>query len=91
MGRDVIGYLKYSQNDEAEWDNYQCKHYDKALTPQVALLEVGKLCYYTFIGEFTVPKNYYFVSSRGIGPKLAKLIDNPERLKDVHSLKSKGV
>jgi len=82
MGRDVVAYIKYTQDEEAEWDNYQCKHYDKPLTPQTAFLEVGKMCYYTFKGEFNVPKTYYFVSPKGAGPQLSKLIDNPKKFKE---------
>ncbi|WP_035387838.1 ABC-three component system protein [Exiguobacterium sp. NG55] len=82
MGRDVIGYIKYSQDGNAEWDNYQCKHYDKPITPKIAILEIGKLLYYTFKGEFNVPKNYFFVSPKGAGPQLVKLIDSPEKFKE---------
>lgn len=82
MGRDVIGYIKYSQDMKAEWDNYQCKHYDNPITPKIAILEIGKLLYYTYKGEFNVPKNYYFVAPKGAGPQLVKLIDNPQKFKE---------
>ena len=81
MGRDVVGYIKYTQDNRAEWDNYQCKHYDKPIAPKVAIIEIGKLLYHTYKGEFNVPKNYYFVSPKGVGPQLANLIDNPSKFK----------
>jgi len=30
MGRDVVGFYSKSKHD-GEWDNYQCKQYNKAL------------------------------------------------------------
>ncbi|MEI7825441.1 MAG: ABC-three component system protein [Chlorobiaceae bacterium] len=65
-----------------KWDNYQCKHYNHALYPSDAYLELGKLCYYTYIKEYTIPEYYYFVAPQGIGTKLGKLIrGNPDELK----------
>lgn len=79
QGRDVIGYL----TDKADsWDNFQCKHYVDPLTPSDAVLELAKLCYYTFTNEFTVPRRYYFVAPQGVGTKLGKLIDKPEKLRE---------
>lgn len=64
------------------WDNYQCKHYNAPLSPTDIYLELGKLCYYTFIGEYTVPENYYFIAPQGVGTTLAKLLrGNHEELK----------
>lgn len=78
MGRDVIGII-----DEKKeiWDNYQCKHYKNPLTPTNIWIELGKLCYYTFTKEFSIPKNYYFVSPKGVGSKLSRLLKNPMQLK----------
>lgn len=81
MGRDVVGYIKYTQDENAEWNNYQCKHYNDPITPKTAMLEIGKLIYYTFNKEFTVPNNYFFVSPKGAGPQLSKLIDKPQAFK----------
>ncbi len=44
-------------------------------------VELGKIIYYTHIKEFTVPKNYYFIASKGVGLKLQKLLANPDKLK----------
>ena len=74
-GRDVVAYV----NDEV-WDNYQCKHYKDPLTPYDIWVEIGKLCYYTHIGDFTVPRKYYFVSPCGVGTKLWDLLKNKKNL-----------
>ena len=75
-GRDVIGYY----NNETV-DYYQCKHYASALKPTDYYIELGKLCYFTFSKEYAIPKNYYIVASNDIGPKLNKLIENPDELR----------
>lgn len=79
-GRDIVALLQDDKN--GEWDNYQCKHYDHPLYPGDIWLELGKLCYYTFINAYSVPRKYYFISSCGIGNSLAELIENPIRLKE---------
>lgn len=75
-GRDVIAYFP-----DKTWDNYQCKHYGKALSHHEIWLEIGKLCYYTFNESYTVPKSYYFVCSKGITPKLIESLEKPKSLK----------
>ncbi len=79
MGRDIVA----SCDDEGQiWDNYQCKHYATALAPHHVWIELGKLIYYSFLGEFTYPRKYQFVAPQGAGNKLAKLLKSPNRLKD---------
>lgn len=79
QGRDVIAYL----NDKpgGPWDNHQCKHYDHPLAPSDIWIELGKLCYFTFTGEFAPPRRYYFVAPHGVGTSLSKLIDKPDELR----------
>jgi hypothetical protein len=79
MGRDVIATVKGTKD---AWDNYQCKHYDKALTPTDVWVELGKLAYYTQKGEYSYPRCYYFVSPQGVGPKLSNLLKKPRKLRD---------
>ncbi len=77
-GRDVCAIV----NEEKQvWDLYQCKHYSSMLSPAEIYIELGKLIYYTFNKDYSVPRKYYFVSPKGIGPKLLGLIENPEKLK----------
>jgi hypothetical protein len=77
-GCDVIGY---PVEGGAEWDNYQCKHYYKPLAPSDVWVEFGKLCYYTFIGEYSLPRKYRLVAPRNVGTKLASLLRRPAVLK----------
>ena len=75
-GRDVVAFM-----DKNKWDNYQCKHYSTGLMPSQIWIEIGKLCYYTFVNDFSLPAKYYFVSPHGVGPSLAEFLDNPELFK----------
>lgn len=78
MGRDVIAFHK----DVPDlWDNYQCKHYLKPLTPTDVWIEFGKLVYYTQKGEYTWPSLYFFVAPHGVGTKLSNLLKYPEKLR----------
>lgn len=79
MGRDVVGFEIKGQPDP--WDNYQCKHYNHALQPADIWRELGKLCYYTFIKQYTFPRNYFFVAPQGVGPALLQLLNKPASLK----------
>lgn len=80
MGCDVIGTVDPSDL-ASPWDNYQCKHYDHVLAPSDIWVELGKLCYYTWRGDYTVPRHYRFVAPRGVGGKLARLLKRPAELK----------
>lgn len=75
MGRDIIGYY-----EDRSIDIYQCKHYQNQLSPSQFWIEFGKLCYYTYNNKFAIPKNYFIVTSKGIGPALNNLIDNPHTI-----------
>jgi hypothetical protein len=75
-GRDVIGCVGESSASDP-WDNFQCKHYNDKLAPTHVYGEVGKFLYHTWRGDYTVPRSYYFVSPRGVGPKLHGLLENP--------------
>lgn len=78
MGRDVIAFHKDAPH---LWDNYQCKHYRDPLTPANVWIEFGKLVYYTKKGEYSWPSQYFFVSPRGVGTSLSKLLNNPQKLR----------
>lgn len=79
QGRDIVAYE--NKDNDSVWDNYQCKHYPDPLAPGDVWIELGKLCYYTFIKEFSAPRQYYFVAPRGAGNKLSKLLRNPKLLR----------
>jgi hypothetical protein len=78
-GCDVIGF---PVEGGPIWDNYQCKHYDKPLAPTDVWVEFGKLCFYTSIGDYSVPRKYRFVAPRNVGTKLASLLRRPAVLKE---------
>lgn len=80
MGCDVIATVDPTMPD-SPWDNYQCKHYDHPLAPSDIWIELAKLCYYTFIGAYSVPRSYTFVAPRGVGTKLTRLLKKPAELK----------
>lgn len=80
MGIDVAA-LTSDEGLHGVWDNYQCKHYDDALTPSIAFPEIGKILWYSFKKEYRPPRNYYFSAPRDCGMKLKKLLLNPEKLK----------
>jgi hypothetical protein len=93
MGRDVIGHVK---GLPGVWDNFQCKHYAGALVPSEMWVEFGKLCYYTYLGAYTVPRRYVIVAPHGAGKDLSALLKDPVALKaglianwDVHCKKNK--
>ena len=49
-------------------DNYQCKHYDKPLTPTNVLMEMRKLSYYTMVSvESHFPESTGSCSAKGCG------------------------
>lgn len=79
MGRDVIATVK---EGNGKWDNYQCKRYENSLTPSDIWVELGKLAYYTLKGEYSYPRRYYFVASKGVGPKLSNLLKKPDKLRE---------
>lgn len=80
MGLDVVGYITET-TFAGGWDSYQCKHYDHPLRPTDAYVEIAKIIYYSFAGEFPVPRRHYFAASKGIGTTLAQLLSDPVRLK----------
>lgn len=75
-GRDVVGYYL-----DGSWDNYQCKRYITALSPSVIKLEVGKIIYYSYNGDYIAPKNHYFVSPKGLSSNSRDLLMNQKTLK----------
>lgn len=81
QGVDIAGFVGDCGWEDG-WDNYQCKQYAHPLRPGDIWIEIGKIIYYSYKGEYPPPRKYYFIASRDIGTKLGKLIENPERLKE---------
>lgn len=81
LGRDVVGFLSKNKH-EGDWHNYQCKQYKTSLPTDKSILEVGKILYYAFKGEFTAPKQYIFVAPKGANRNLEALIYKPSKFKN---------
>lgn len=80
-GRDLI-CLECEPIAPSRWANYQCKHYDRPLLPSEIWVELGKLCYYTWKGDFPVPREYRFVAPHDVGPKLHHFLSKPAKLRE---------
>lgn len=80
QGLDVVGFITDS-TFAGGWDNYQCKYYDHPLYPSDIWVEIGKIIYYSFSGEYTIPNKYYFVAPKQVGTTLGKLLSKPDELK----------
>lgn len=80
QGMDVVGFISSNQFSDG-WDNYQCKFYENPLIPTDIWVELGKIIYFTYCGEYPLPRKYYFVAPKQIGTKLGKLIANAMELK----------
>lgn len=80
MGRDVVGYLG-EPSSNCEWDNYQCKHYGRPLSATRIWVELAKLCYYTHLQAYTIPRKYRFVAPREVSPALIQLFLKPNELR----------
>src|SRR5699024_8780249 len=51
------------------------------LRPSDIWVEIGKVVYYAFKGEYLPPRKHYFVASQGIGTSLEQLLNKPDGLK----------
>lgn len=82
-GRDIRAYVI---DEQGEWDSYQCKRYANKLAPSEAWIELGKLCYYSYLGPlnggYRCPRKFYFVAQHGVGQSLQDLIEAPNLLMD---------
>lgn len=78
-GRDICAEFPNGQ-----CDIYQCKHYDRPLTPSEYVVEFGKLVYYTSIENgYPIPNNYYIVASKGLGTSLVDIVKKPDSIKNL--------
>jgi hypothetical protein len=92
LGVDIAGFCS-ARGFYGEWDNFQCKRYDHPLRPSDIWVEIGKIIYYSFTGEYKPPRCHYFICPKGVGTTLEKLLNTPGALKakaaenwDVHCL-----
>lgn len=74
-GRDVIARFATG------WDNYQCKHYNDKLSVANVVAELGKLVFYTWRGDYTLPREYRFVSPKGCSSDCIDMLAKKSRIK----------
>jgi hypothetical protein len=79
-GVDVAGFTD-ADGLQGVWDNYQCKHLDKPLAPSKAWVELGKILWHSFKGDYRAPRAYFFVAARGVGTTLAALLADSAKLR----------
>lgn len=80
-GIDIAGF-RDEKRLQGDWDNYQCKHYDKPLTPSNIWVEVGKIVWNSFLKNYVPPQHYYFVAPKGAGTSLTALFGDAKKFKD---------
>jgi hypothetical protein len=85
-GRDIIALIGPPRPAGRPWKLFQCKHYAQRLGPADAVTEIGKILYYTWIGEYSAPDEMWFATHRGVTNTLQDLVDAPEELR-AHILK----
>lgn len=76
MGRDVVARFATG------WDNYQCKHYKDKLSIADVVAELGKLIYYAWKQEYTLPRKYLFVTPKGCSAPCINIFTKKSRIKD---------
>ena len=81
MGIDVACFTA-AAGFAAPWDNFQCKRYGHPLRPADIHVEIGKVIYYTWRGEYAVPRGYFFAANRDVGTTAAKLLLDAAKLKE---------
>ncbi|AVQ00329.1 hypothetical protein C7S18_23820 (plasmid) [Ahniella affigens] len=80
LGVDIAGFCT-TLGFSGAWDNFQCKRYDHPLRPSDIWIEIGKIIYYSFVGEYKPPRFHYFICPKGVGTTLEKLLNRPDALK----------
>lgn len=79
-GRDVIVWLDAPNIKPRRWRLFQCKRYDTNLGLSKAGIEIAKVLYYSFKGDYTVPESYHFVTHKGVTSPFQDLLDDPAKL-----------
>jgi hypothetical protein len=75
-GRDVVVWFGESGSPDRYWHLYQCKRYSTALGAGKAVAELGKVLYFAWRGDFSPPRQYWFVTRKGVTNDLQDLIDH---------------
>ncbi|MFF1378782.1 ABC-three component system protein [Streptomyces sp. NPDC058308] len=79
-GADVAAFLT-AQKTDGVWDCFQCKHYERALSPAVTFPEILKIHSAVAEQQYKVlPRRYVFVAPK-IGASLVQLLAKPSALR----------
>lgn len=78
-GADIAAF-KSERGFEGAWDCFQAKHYEKALTSANAFPEILKILDSVVDEYYSLPDHYVFVSPKGCGQSLNRLLSQPTRL-----------
>lgn len=81
-GLDAVGFLT-NERHAGVWDNFQCKQLARSLGETEFLIEIGKVFYYSSIGEFTLPRRYIFVAPNGVSKNVRTYVGSPEKIRKI--------
>lgn len=79
-GRDIEARLIPALS-EKQWDLFQGKHYNHALTPTDVFKELIKFFKHLEAKTYPAPRYYYLCAPRGVGNDLHNLLSNPDEFK----------
>ncbi|MBR7745141.1 hypothetical protein KDM92_00995 [Undibacterium sp. BYS107W] len=79
-GRDIEARLQPNLI-EGQWDLYQGKHYNHALTPSDVFKELAKFFLHLAAKTYPEPRYYYLCAPRGVGNDLHNLMTRPHEFK----------
>lgn len=74
-GRDIVVWFGEPGSPNRYWHLYQCKRYSIALGQGKAIAEIGKVLYFAWQGDYPLPKQYWFVTRKGVTNDLQDMID----------------
>ncbi|AYG61481.1 hypothetical protein CCGE525_15090 [Rhizobium jaguaris] len=75
-GRDIVVWFGAPGSPDRYWHLYQCKRYSTALGEAKAVAEIGKVLYFAWRGDFSLPKEYWFVTRKGVTNDLQDTVDH---------------
>lgn len=81
-GRDIIVFLDPPTVPKRRWRLYQAKHLIGPLTVSEAAAEIAKVLYWTHLGAYGPPEEYWFVTHRSVAGPLQDLLNDAEALRD---------
>ena len=62
---------------------YQCKKYSSRFKLSDTLTEIGKICYYSYIGRIPKPMEYYLVAYSDLADDTIKFFNNKSKISEI--------